>query len=39
MKIAIEDKVHELFETGRNVMLNMPMSYFNGLMDTNNMKY
>jgi hypothetical protein len=30
MKIAIEYKVHELFQTGRNVMLNMPMSYFNG---------
>jgi hypothetical protein len=30
MKIAIEHEVHELFETDRNVMLNIPMSYFNG---------
>jgi hypothetical protein len=30
MKIAIEYKVHELFQTGRNVMLNMPMIYFYG---------
>jgi hypothetical protein len=30
MKVAIEYRVHELFEIGRNVMPNIPKSYFNG---------